>query len=179
MISKFEAVGLVVSVGVMVVVLYVLNNGTAEHLFDGQPAPSSAATSVVTTSETDGASLSDVLSQSLDRRGTLQNMIVDDITEGFGDEVQEGDTVVVHYIGTLRNGQQFDNTYTDNMPFTFTLGKGEVIEGWDAGLVGMKVGGQRILVVPPSLAYKEEGFGPIPPNATLVFAVELVEILDE
>ncbi|MCA9368626.1 FKBP-type peptidyl-prolyl cis-trans isomerase, partial [Candidatus Kaiserbacteria bacterium] len=87
-----------------------------------------------------------------------------------------GDTVAVHYVGNLQGGAEFDNSRKRGTPFEFTVGKGMVIEGWDKGLVGMQVGGQRALVIPPEMAYGEQGIGPIPPNSTLVFMIELVEI---
>jgi FKBP-type peptidyl-prolyl cis-trans isomerase len=82
----------------------------------------------------------------------------------------------VHYIGTLQNGQQFDNSHTRGEAFTFTVGEGMVIKGWDEGLLGMKVGGQRLLVIPPDMAYGANAIGPIPANSTLLFSIELIEI---
>jgi peptidylprolyl isomerase len=82
----------------------------------------------------------------------------------------------VHYVGTLQNGTEFDNSKKRGQPFEFTVGAGQVIKGWDQGLVGMKVGGQRILVIPPDMAYGERGVGPIPGNATLVFSIELIDV---
>jgi len=90
--------------------------------------------------------------------------------------VKVGDRVSVHYVGTLQNGTEFDNSMKRGQPFTFRVGDGSVIKGWDEGLVGMKVGGQRILVVPPEMAYGNTPMGPIPANSTLVFSVELVNI---
>ncbi|MCA9363117.1 FKBP-type peptidyl-prolyl cis-trans isomerase [Candidatus Kaiserbacteria bacterium] len=103
-------------------------------------------------------------------------MVIDDVKIGAGEEVKSGDTVSVHYIGTLQNGTEFDNSRKRGEPFQFKIGAGMVIKGWDEGLLGMKVGGQRVLVIPPDKAYGEEGVGPIPPNSTLVFAIELVDI---
>lgn len=105
---------------------------------------------------------------------------------GTGKEVKNGDTVSVHYVGTLQTGEKFDSSLDRGQPFTFTLGQGQVIAGWEIGLMGgsgsnlrpMKVGEKRRLVIPPQLAYGERGTpgGPIPPNATLVFEVELLGI---
>ncbi len=102
---------------------------------------------------------------------------VTDIEVGSGPEAVAGQTVVVHYRGTLENGKQFDASYDRGKPFTFPLGRGQVIKGWDEGVQGMKVGGKRKLVIPPELGYGTRGAGGvIPPNATLIFAVELLDI---
>ena len=100
-----------------------------------------------------------------------------DIKIGKGDEALLGSTVVVHYNGYLTDGTKFDSSRDKGEPFEFTLGQGEVIEGWDNGVFGMKVGGKRQLVIPPELGYGEAGAGGvIPPNATLVFVVELLDV---
>ena len=102
---------------------------------------------------------------------------VTDIEVGTGPEAVAGQTVVVHYRGTLENGKQFDASYDRGKPFTFPLGRGQVIKGWDEGVQGMKVGGKRKLVIPPELGYGTRGAGGvIPPNATLIFDVELLDI---
>jgi FKBP-type peptidyl-prolyl cis-trans isomerase len=103
---------------------------------------------------------------------------VTDSKVGSGREAKTGDTVHVRYTGTLLNGTKFDSTADHgNEPFKFTLGKGEVIKGWDQGVVGMKLGGKRTLRIPPDLGYGEQGSPPtIPPNAGLNFDVELVSI---
>lgn len=96
---------------------------------------------------------------------------------GTGAEAKTGDTVSVHYTGTLMNGKKFDSSRDKNQPFEFQLGKGNVIKGWDQGVVGMKVGGKRKLVIPSALGYGERGSPPnIPPNAGLKFDVELLEV---
>ena len=100
----------------------------------------------------------------------------EEIALGEGNIAERGDTVTVHYVGTLPNGQVFDSSRDSNTPFTFTLGEGRVIRGWDEGLQGMRVGGKRRLVIAPDFAYGERGIGPIPPNATLIFEVELLGI---
>lgn len=103
---------------------------------------------------------------------------IQDVVGGSGQQAKAGDKVEVQYTGTLTNGVKFDSSYDHgSAPFKFTLGKGEVIKGWDQGVVGMKVGGKRRLRIPPELGYGETGSPPtIPPNAGLVFDVELIGI---
>jgi FKBP-type peptidyl-prolyl cis-trans isomerase FkpA len=100
-----------------------------------------------------------------------------EVTPGQGQTATPGRTVSVHYTGWLPNGEKFDSSRDRNQPFDFTLGAGEVIAGWDEGVAGMKVGGRRKLVIPPNLAYGPAGAPPvIPPGATLVFDVELLDV---
>lgn len=104
---------------------------------------------------------------------------IEDLVVGTGAEAQPGKTISVHYTGKLVDGKKFDSSYDHpgKRPFQFKLGSGMVIKGWDEGLVGMKVGGKRRLTIPPSLGYGERGFPPvIPPNATLIFETELVDV---
>ncbi|MBI1984709.1 MAG: FKBP-type peptidyl-prolyl cis-trans isomerase [Candidatus Wildermuthbacteria bacterium] len=102
---------------------------------------------------------------------------IEDIKIGEGTEAKAGNTVLVNYIGTLTDGTKFDSSYDRGLPLSFVLGQGQVIAGWDQGILGMKIGGKRKLTIPPSLAYGEAGAGGvIPPNATLIFEVELVEV---
>ena len=103
---------------------------------------------------------------------TLQ---IEDLKVGTGAEAKTGNNVSVHYVGTLTTGKKFDSSRDRNEPFEFQLGAGMVIEGWDKGVVGMKVGGLRKLTIPPEMGYGKMGYPPvIPPNSTLVFEVELV-----
>jgi FKBP-type peptidyl-prolyl cis-trans isomerase len=101
---------------------------------------------------------------------------IEDLKVGDGQEVKSGDTVVMNYVGTLTDGTKFDSSYDRGTPFETKIGVGQVIEGWDKGVVGMKVGGKRRLTIPPSMGYGDQPAGSIPPNSTLIFEVELVSI---
>lgn len=101
---------------------------------------------------------------------------IEDIRPGTGTEARAGNRVTVHYVGTLTDGTKFDSSRDRDEGFTFKLGAGQVIKGWDQGVAGMKVGQVRKLTIPPELAYGVRGFPPvIPPSSTLVFEVELLE----
>jgi FKBP-type peptidyl-prolyl cis-trans isomerase len=105
--------------------------------------------------------------------GTL---VSEDLVVGTGATAAVGDTVTVHYVGTFTNGSKFDSSYDRGQPYSFPLGAGQVITGFDQGVTGMKVGGKRRLTIPPSLAYGSTGQGSIPPNTTIVFEVDLLSI---
>jgi FKBP-type peptidyl-prolyl cis-trans isomerase FkpA len=108
---------------------------------------------------------------------SVTELKIEDLNVGTGDEAVAGKQVTVHYTGWLTNGTKFDSSKDHGQPFTFPLGSGRVIKGWDQGVAGMKVGGQRKLTIPPSLGYGANGAGGvIPPNATLVFEVELLGV---
>lgn len=108
---------------------------------------------------------------------TPPGLQIEDVREGTGDEASKGNRVTVHYVGKLEDGSTFDSSRERGEPFTFGLGAGHVIRGWDEGVAGMKVGGVRKLTVPPELAYGPGGVPPvIPANATLHFEVELIKI---
>ncbi len=122
---------------------------------------------------------------------TMENGLqIQDIKVGTGKEAKAGDTISVHYVGMLESGQKFDSSYDRNQPAAFQVGVGSLIKGWDEGIPGMKVGGKRKLIVPASLGYGSAGVPArdaqgrvipgqyvIPPNATLVFEVELLDVL--
>jgi peptidylprolyl isomerase len=105
--------------------------------------------------------------------GTL---VVEDLVVGTGATAAVGDTVTVNYVGTLTNGTKFDSSYDRGQTFSFRIGAGQVIAGWEQGVPGMKVGGKRRLTIPPSLGYGNQAVGPIPANSTLLFDVDLVSI---
>lgn len=106
---------------------------------------------------------------------TASGLVIEDLIEGSGAAACVGQTVTVHYTGWLTDGRKFDSSKDRSDPFEFPLGGRQVIAGWDEGIVGMKVGGTRTLTIPPGLGYGARGAGGvIPPNATLVFEVELL-----
>ncbi len=108
---------------------------------------------------------------------TPSGLKYEDLQAGSGDAAKAGNSVDVHYTGWLTNGTKFDSSKDRNDPFSFGLGQGQVIKGWDEGVTGMKVGGTRKLTIPPQLGYGTRGAGGvIPPNATLVFEVELLGV---
>ena len=100
---------------------------------------------------------------------------IEDIVIGSGAVAEAGKKVTVHYTGTLTDGKKFDSSYDRKKPIDFPVGKGQVIKGWEEALLGMKKGEKRVLIIPPDLGYGPSGRGPIPPNATMIFDVELVD----
>ncbi len=146
--------GIAVTAALAVVVLFFIFNPFTMGSSSLNPAATSAASPQSTSSS---------------------GLVVQDETIGTGAVAEPGDVLTVNYTGTLQDGTVFD-TSVGKTPFQFTLGAGEVIPGWDEGLVGMQVGGQRILIIPPNLAYGAQGEGPIPPNATLTFEINLLSV---
>ncbi|KKU15743.1 MAG: Peptidyl-prolyl cis-trans isomerase [Candidatus Jorgensenbacteria bacterium GW2011_GWA2_45_9] len=116
--------------------------------------------------------------QKYEQVNTSNGLIIEDEIVGTGTEAIPGRTAVVNYIGKLTDGKKFDSSYDRGEPFSFTLGAGQVIRGWDEGVLGMKVGGKRKLTIPPELGYgaQDIGNGLIPPNSTLIFDVELLDV---
>jgi FKBP-type peptidyl-prolyl cis-trans isomerase len=107
----------------------------------------------------------------------MADLQIEDLQQGTGAVAQAGNNVTVHYVGTLTDGKKFDSSRDRGKGFTFKLGAGKVIKGWDQGVAGMKIGGLRKLTIPPELAYGAAGYPPvIPPNSTLVFEVELLSV---
>jgi FKBP-type peptidyl-prolyl cis-trans isomerase FkpA len=108
---------------------------------------------------------------------TASGLQYEDVQEGTGTAAKAGDSVSVHYTGWLTNGEKFDSSHDRRSPFSFKLGAGKVIKGWDEGVAGMKPGGKRKLTIPAALGYGARGAGGvIPPNAELIFEVELLKI---
>jgi FKBP-type peptidyl-prolyl cis-trans isomerase len=170
--NKYEAIGIFAAVAIMAVSLAVIRFNTST--FALAPEGEFQVATVVATSDTEATEKAIVDSVGTDAE--LKKLVIDDVRIGSGISVATGDTVIVHYVGTLRDGMKFDDSYVRGTPYTFTVGDGMVIRGWDEGLVGMKVGGERILVIPPELAYGNRQVGPIPANSPLIFKVELISI---
>jgi peptidylprolyl isomerase len=145
---------------------------------EGTDTDGDGATPTTETGETQDPSLAQKPEVEVPDGPAPKELVVEDLVEGTGPEAKAGDTLTVDYVGVLyENGKEFDASWDSGQPFTFELGAGNVIEGWDKGLEGMKVGGRRQLVIPANLAYGTEGAPPsIPPNAALVFVVDLKEI---
>ena len=142
------------------------------EIFDSEPPPAEVAPD--TAAAATYAPELDVDLTTFQRTPT--GLYIKDLTVGGGPEATPGTTAVVHYTGWLPDGTEFDSSVGRNEPVGFSLGAGQVIAGWEEGIAGMKVGGRRKLVIPPALAYGVGGSGPIPPNATLVFDIELLEV---
>jgi len=123
------------------------------------------------------ASVSDYVKIEEGKEESTPELKIETMEQGQGQEVKSGDIISVHYTGYLENGTKFDSSVDRGTPFEFQIGVGQVIKGWEQGLIGMKVGEKRKLTIPPELGYGSAGAGgAIPPNATLIFDVELLEI---
>lgn len=178
-LNKYEFTGIFISIAIMVIGLSVWRFQTeVKRVFDEEaPKNDASVISVVDKKhEKDNEELSNALKDAFTSKGKLVDLVIDDVRLGKGAVVKKGDTVSVHYIGTMQDGVKFDSSYDRGEPFQFTVGDGKVIQGWEKGLIGMHVGGQRILVIPSDMAYGNRQVGVIPPNTPLVFAIELLDI---
>ncbi|MEA5565360.1 FKBP-type peptidyl-prolyl cis-trans isomerase [Anabaena sp. UHCC 0399] len=170
---------ILLSVGIMLACVAVLVlsqiGGKQESAFAETVTPTPPATTIVTENNTLIAN--NHMSDASKVVTTPSGLKYEEIEEGTGATPVKGQTVTVHYTGTLENGTKFDSSRDRNRPFSFTIGVGQVIQGWDEGLSTMKVGGRRQLIIPAELGYGSRGAGGvIPPNATLLFDVELLEV---
>ena len=167
----------------------VLGAGVAACGDDDDASSETAATPTATPTETASAAGVEALVQGTSKKTDAKpevpapegdppsELVIRDIVKGKGPKAKAGDTLTMQYVGvSWSNGQQFDASWDAGQPFPFQLGAGMVIQGWDQGMVGMQKGGRRLLVIPPDLGYGPQGSGPIGPNETLIFVVDLVEI---
>lgn len=177
-INKYEAAGIGLSIGAMALALFLtrLSDGFDAGSILTRSAERASQEAAVVTSENGVDGVEAALEDSIAANGRVTKLVVTDVAVGTGEEVKEGDTVTVNYIATLQNGQEFDNSYKKGEAFTFEVGDDKVIEGWNKGMIGMKVGGDRVIIIPADMAYGSEGYGPIPGNATVVYAIELVSV---
>ena len=174
--NKYETIGIFSSIAVMALALIMLKAETDTAIVLDTVSKDSQGTVIVGAGDSGETELADAITEAATLDGELTKLIIDDIRIGTGPAVVSGDTLVVDYIGSTATGIQFDSSYARGEPFIFTVGGGTVIEGWEKGLIGMKVGGQRIIVIPPEMGYGNRQVGTISPNSVLVFAVELLEI---
>lgn len=158
-VSKKYQITVILSSLLSIALLFVISIGIAQTL---------ATETEDTTEETSQASTPPRITES--------GLTIEDVAVGTGARAVRGSEVTVHYTGTLLDGTKFDSSLDRGEPFTFTLGAGEVIEGWDEGVEDMRVGGRRNLTIPPELGYGDRPAGSIPPNSTLVFNIELLGV---
>lgn len=158
---------------VIIALAAVISGGCSEQDQRTLPRHPDAANRVAT----DYASALDIDLATMEYR-RHSGLFVEDVVTGEGARADSGDIVTVHYTGRLSTGRMFDSSRERGDPFEVAIGYGRVIDGWDQGIAGMRVGGQRRLVIPPALGYGAGGQGPIPGNATLVFDVELLDVVN-
>lgn len=167
--------GVLVACVLVLIVAQLVDQGKQNNAI-ASPVSSSAVTDSAQSETLVALSLEDVAAKE-DVKSTESGLRYVDIEQGNGKIPQPGDTVVVHYTGSLSDGTKFDSSRDRDRPFSFTLGEGQVIQGWEEGIATMQVGGRRQLIIPPELGYGQKGAGGvIPPNATLIFDVELLRI---
>ena len=184
--SKNKWVAVVVALAVVALffggLAFYLNSNKVQDEVDAVGSDMSSSSLETATTSTSGQSLNNVATSTkktntMEPITTADGLIIQDEVIGTGAEAKAGQQVTVNYSGTLTNGTKFDSSYDRGQPFVFTLGVGQVIKGWDEGFAGMKIGGKRKLTIPSDLGYGAQGAGGvIPPNATLVFEVELLGV---
>ncbi|MEC4803457.1 MAG: FKBP-type peptidyl-prolyl cis-trans isomerase [Jaaginema sp. PMC 1079.18] len=166
----FISFGVVAVCGLILVVGLLFGSGSSNNAIAANPTQPQETMQIAMDNSTANNMAEDIVT-------TDSGLQYVEIVEGDGATPNRGDTVVVHYTGTLEDGRKFDSSRDRGQPFSFKIGVGQVIKGWDEGVGSMKVGGRRKLIIPPDLGYGARGAGGvIPPNATLIFDVELLRI---
>jgi FKBP-type peptidyl-prolyl cis-trans isomerase len=173
-LSEQESIALVFALIVVAVTFFGVVGNPFTRTEVAQPEVASGPVTIDSRNDPEAAGRA--LAAASDESGNVTELLIEDTRVGTGPAVKNGDTISVHFIGALKDGTRFDDSTLRGEPFTFTVGAGSVIEAWDKGVVGMKAGGERVLIVPPSMAYGERGLGAVPPNATTLFSLTLVEI---
>ena len=165
-----------IAVGVALVAAAILFFGGQiwSALFGGGTAPVDNSQAAQNTAPTTNAPTASTTT--MQNISTVPGLEIYDQQVGTGTEAVAGKAVTVHYVGFLTNGTKFDSSVDRGTPYPFTLGEGKVIKGWDEGVAGMKVGGIRRLVISPELGYGAQAMGSIPPNSTLIFEVQLLDV---
>jgi FKBP-type peptidyl-prolyl cis-trans isomerase len=172
-LTMHEKIG--VAVGILVVGFFFIFGGTIINIFNsGQLNSSANPTQNMQDTSTDLST--DTSSTTAAEVGAPTQLGIQDTFVGTGAVAVPGETVTVNYVGMLSDGTVFDSSVARNQPFSFQLGAGQVIAGWDQGVAGMKVGGKRVLTIPPDLGYGPQTYGPIPGGSTLIFQVELLSV---
>jgi peptidylprolyl isomerase len=170
---------ILISLGVMVacfLLLIVSQLGGGRAMADTLPKPQAQSPMTVAAAPAPTQASPSQGTGTIAMKTTDSGLQYTDVVEGTGASPTVGKKVTVHYTGTLQDGTKFDSSRDRGQPFEFVIGVGQVIKGWDEGVGSMKVGGRRNLVIPPELGYGSRGIGPIPPNSTLLFDVELLGV---
>lgn len=173
LLTRYEAIGIALSIAVAVCVLALFR---FLPLSDGLSSETHQGADVVIVEDASDATLAHAIAEASTNTGRITKLVVQDVVPGTGRTVRVGDTVTIHYIGVVQGGTEFANTHASGSPYTFTVGAGEAIEGLERGVLDLKEGGQRILVIPATMAYGSTAVGPVPADATLLFSLELLSL---
>ena len=177
--NRYETVGIVVSIAAVIGVLVASRFFPLSFLRNSAESDDTETARIITIdpgATDDTSAVRQALLEGSTGNGRITTLIIQDTTIGTGRTARLGDTVTIHYIAKENDAGEFDNTYTKGTPLSFKVGADEVIEGLEQGIIGMKEGGKRILVIPSDMGYGDIAVAPLPANATLLFSVELLTI---